>query len=64
MKLTNSTFGKWENEKAVSAESKEMPHAVLDNHDNLLTDPVTIRNEYKTEFQHRLREKDTRSGLE
>ena len=41
-----------------------MPHAVLDNHDNLLTDPVAIRNEYKTEFQHRLRKRDIRSGLE
>ena len=41
-----------------------MPHALLDNHDNLLTDPMTIRNEHKTEFQHRLRKRDIRSGLE
>ena len=45
-------------------EPAEMPHAVLDNHDNLLTDPVTIRNEYKTEFQHRSRKRDNRSDLE
>ena len=41
-----------------------MPHAVLDNHDNLLTDPVVIGNEYKAEFQYRLRKRDIRSGLE
>ena len=41
-----------------------MPHAILDNHDNLITDPVVIRNEYKAEFQYRLRKRDIRSGLE
>ena len=50
--------------KLLAPKSKEMPHAVLDNHDNLLTDPVTIRNEYKTEFQHQLRKRAIRSGLE
>ena len=49
--------------KLLAPKSKEMPHAVLDNHENLLTDPVTIINEYKTEFQHRLRKTDIRSGL-
>ena len=50
--------------KLLAPKSNEMPHAVPDNHDNLLTDPVTIRNEYKTEFQHRSRKRDIRSGLE
>ena len=50
--------------KLLAPKSKEMPHAVLDNHYNLLTDPVTIRNEYKTEFQHRFRKRDIRSDLE
>ena len=52
--------------KLLAPKSKEMPHAVLDNHDNLLTDPMTIRSEYKTEFQHRLRKKisdQVQSGL-
>ena len=40
----------WKMKKLLALKSKEMPHVVLDNHDNLLTDPVTIRNEYKTEF--------------
>ena len=53
-----------ENEKLLAPKSKEMPHAVLDNDNNLLTDPVTTGNEYKTEFQHRLRKRDIRSGLE
>ena len=50
--------------KLSAPKSKEMPHAVLDNHDNLLTDPVVIRNEYKAEFQYQLRKRDIRSGLE
>ena len=50
--------------KLLAPKSNEMPHAVLDNHDNLLTDPVTIRNEYKTAFQHPLRKRDISSGLE
>ena len=54
----------WKMKKLLASKSKEMPHAVLDNHDNLLTDPVTIRSEYKTEFQHLLRRRDIRSGLE
>ena len=54
----------WKMKKLLAPKSKEMPHAVLDNHDNLLTNPVTIRNEYKTEFQHRLRKRDIRSALE
>ena len=36
----------WKMKKLLAPKSKEMPHAVIDNH-NLLTDPVTIRNEYK-----------------
>ena len=50
--------------KLLAPKSKEMPHAVLDSHDNLLTDPEVIRNEYKAEFQYRLRKRDIRSGLE
>ena len=53
----------WKMKKLLAPKSKEMLYAVLDNHDNLLTDPVTIRNEYKTEFQHRLRKRYIRSGL-
>ena len=50
--------------KLLAPKSKEMPHAILDNHENLITDPVVIRNEYKAEFQYRLRKRDIRSGLE
>ena len=38
----------WKMKKLLAPKSKEMPHAVIDNHDNLLTDLVTIRNEYIT----------------
>ena len=47
----------WKMKKLLAPKSKEMPHAVFDIHGNLLTDPVTIRNEYKTEFQHQFKEK-------
>ena len=50
--------------KLSAPKSKKMPHAILDNHNNLITDPVVIRNEYKAEFQYRLRKRDIRSGLE
>ena len=50
--------------KLLAPKSKEMPHAILDNHENLITDPVVIRNEYKAEFQYQLRKRDIRSGLE
>ena len=32
-------------------------------HDNLLTDSVAIKNEYRTEFQCRLRKREIRSDL-
>ena len=54
----------WKIKKLLAPKAKEMPHSVLASHDNLLTDPVTIRNEYKTEFQNRLTKRDIRSGLE
>ena len=54
----------WKMKKLLAPKSKEMPHAILDNHENLITDPVVIRNEYKAEFQYRLRKRDIRSGLE
>ena len=50
--------------KVLVPKSKEITHAVHDNYDNLLTDPISIRNEYKTEFQHRLTKKDIRSNTE
>ena len=32
-------------------------------HDNLLTDSITIKNEYRTEFQYRFRKREIRSDL-
>ena len=43
--------------------AKEIPCSLLDKHDNLLTDPATIRNEYYSEFKHRLRTRDVKTEL-
>ena len=41
--------------KILATRNKEIPHSILDRHDNLLTDSITIKNEYRTEFQYRLK---------
>ena len=38
--------------KILAPRNKEIPHSILDRHDNLLTDSITIKNEYRTEFQY------------
>ena len=47
----------WKLTKILAPRNKEIPHSILDRHDSLLTDPITIKNEYRTEFQDRLRKK-------
>ena len=49
--------------KILAPRNKEMPHSILDRHDNLLTDSITIKNEYRTEFQYRFRKREIRSDL-
>ena len=49
--------------KLIAPRSKEIPCSLLDKHDNLLTDPATIRNEYLSEFKHRLRARDIKTEL-
>ena len=41
----------WKLKKILAPRNKEIPHSILDRHDNLLTDSITIKNEYRTEFQ-------------
>ena len=53
----------WKMKKFVAPKSKEIPCSLLDKHDNLLTDPETIRNEYLSEFKHRLRTRDIKTEL-
>ena len=48
-------------EKLIAPRSKEIPCSLLDKHDNLLTNPATIRNEYLSEFKHRLRTRDIKT---
>ena len=42
---------------------KAISCSLLDKHDNLLTYPATIRNEYYSEFKHRLRTRDIKTEL-
>ena len=53
----------WKLKKILAPRNKEIPHSVLDRHDNLLTDSITIKNEHRTEFQYRLRKREIRSDL-
>ena len=53
----------WEMKKLIAPRSKEIPCSLLDKHDNLLTDPATIRNEYFSEFKHRVRTRDIKTEL-
>ena len=49
--------------KLIAPRSKEIPCSLLDKHDNLLTDPAAIRNEYLSEFKHTLRTRDIKTEL-
>ena len=49
--------------KLIAPWSKEIPCSLLDKHDNLLMDPATIRNEYLSEFKHRLRTREIKTEL-
>ena len=53
----------WKLKKILAPRNKEIPHSILDRHDNLLTDSITIKNEYRTEFQYRLRKREIKSDL-
>ena len=53
----------WKLKKILAPRNKKIPHSVLDRHDNLLTDSITVKNEYRTEFQYRLRQREIRSDL-
>ena len=53
----------WKMKKLIVPRFKEIPCSLLDKHDNLLTDPATIRNEYFSEFKHRLRTRDIKTEL-
>ena len=47
----------WKLKKILAPRNKEISHSILDRHDNLLTDSITIKNEYRTEFQYLGKEK-------
>ena len=47
----------WKLTKILAPRNKEIPRSILDRHYNLLTDLITIKNEYRTEFQDILRKK-------
>ena len=53
----------WKLKTILAPRNREIPHSILDRHDSLLTDSITIENEYRTEFQYRLRKREIRSDL-
>ena len=53
----------WKLKKILAPRNKEIPHSILDRHTNLLTDSITIKNVYRTEFQYKFRKREIRSDL-
>ena len=53
----------WKLKKILAPRNKEIPYSILDRHNSLLTDSITIKNEYRTEFQYRFRRREIRSDL-
>ena len=53
----------WKLKKILAPKNNEIPDSILDRHDNLLTDLITIKNEYRSEFQYRFRKSEIRSDL-
>ena len=49
--------------KLIAPRSKEILCSLLDKYDYLLTSPATIRNEYFSEFKHKLRTRDIKTEL-
>ena len=45
----------WKLKRVLAPKSLEIPHAMEGAHGNLITDPININDEYRNEFQHRLR---------
>ena len=45
-------------ERVLAPKCLEIPHAIEGAHGNLITDPVNISDEYRNEFQHRMRKRD------
>ena len=48
----------WKLKRVLAPKSLEIPHAKEGAHGNLITDPVNINDEYRDEFQHRLRKRE------
>ena len=53
----------WKLKKILAPRNKDLPPFILDRHENLLTDSIIIKSEYRTEFQYRLRKREIRSDL-
>ena len=47
----------WKLKRVLAPKSLEIPHAIEGAHGNLITDPININDEYRNEFQHRLRKR-------
>ena len=54
----------WKIERKIAPESVGILHSLTDIHDNEISDPLNIKQEYHREFQHRLRKIDVMPELE
>ena len=53
----------WKLKRVLAPKSLEIPHAIEGAHGNLITDPININDEYRNEFQHRLRKREIMDHL-
>ena len=54
----------WKVKKKLAPHSVEVPSSLTNATGDQITDPINIRREYHNEFQHRLRKREIKSGLE
>ena len=54
----------WKIKRKIAPKSVDILHSLTDIHDNEISDPLNIKQEYHREFQHRLRKRDVMPELE
>ena len=53
----------WKLKRALAPKNNETAHSLRSSDGNDISDPINIKSEYRTEFQHRLRKRDIKHDL-
>ena len=62
--MSKSDFWKLKKRMLPNAHATDLPHAVLDNFGNEITDPQYVCNEYRSKLKHRSRHRDAKDEYE